>query len=41
VQADPIVPEGVQGTQAWDRYAYVNNNPVRYKRSDRELYIWN
>jgi len=19
-----------QGTQAWDRYAYVNNNPVRY-----------
>ncbi len=20
-----------QGSQAWDRYAYVNNNPVRYK----------
>jgi RHS repeat-associated protein len=31
VQPDPIVPEGVQGTQAWDRYAYVNNNPVRFK----------
>jgi RHS repeat-associated protein len=28
-QADTIVPE-MQGTQAWDRYAYVNNNPVLY-----------
>ena len=27
---DTIVPTGTQGTQAWDRYAYVNNNPVRY-----------
>jgi RHS repeat-associated protein len=27
---DSIVPTGTQGTQAWDRYAYVNNNPVRY-----------
>ena len=26
-QADSIVPGGVQG---YDRYAYVNNNPVRY-----------
>jgi len=26
-QADTLVPGG---TQAWDRYAYVNNNPVRY-----------
>jgi RHS repeat-associated protein len=26
-QADSIVPAGVQG---WDRYAYVNNNPVKY-----------
>ncbi len=26
-QADTIVPVGVQG---YDRYAYVNNNPVRY-----------
>jgi hypothetical protein len=24
------VPVATQGTQAWDRYAYVNNNPVRY-----------
>ena len=29
-QPDTIVPEQAQGTQAWDRYAYVNNNPVRY-----------
>jgi RHS repeat-associated protein len=27
VQADTIVPDGVQGL---DRYAYVNNNPLRY-----------
>ena len=29
-QPDTIVPVGVQGTQAYDRFAYVNNNPVRY-----------
>ncbi|MCG2783910.1 MAG: hypothetical protein L6461_02280 [Anaerolineae bacterium] len=29
-QADTIIPEQTQGTQAWDRYAYVNNNPLRY-----------
>ncbi len=29
-QPDSIVPTGTQGTQAWDRYAFVNNNPVRY-----------
>jgi RHS repeat-associated protein len=28
-QADTIIPQE-QGTQAWDRYAYVNNNPVQY-----------
>lgn len=28
-QADTIIPQS-QGVQAWDRYAYVNNNPVRY-----------
>jgi RHS repeat-associated protein len=28
MQADTIVPLQVQGTQAFDRYAYVNNNPV-------------
>jgi len=27
---DSIVPTSTQGTQAWDRYAFVNNNPVRY-----------
>jgi RHS repeat-associated protein len=27
VQADTIVPDGVQG---WDRYAYTANNPIRY-----------
>ena len=29
-QPDTIVPLASQGTQAWDRYAYANNNPVRY-----------
>jgi len=24
------VPEASQGVQAWDRYAYVNNNPLKY-----------
>jgi hypothetical protein len=28
-QADSIIPQN-QGVQAWDRYAYTNNNPVRY-----------
>lgn len=28
-QADSIVPLQ-QGVQAWDRYAYTNNNPIRY-----------
>lgn len=27
IQPDSIIPSG---TQAWDRYAFVNNNPVRY-----------
>lgn len=31
-QAVTIVPEGVQG---WDRYAYVNNNPVKYNDLSR------
>jgi RHS repeat-associated protein len=30
IQADSVVPLESQGVQAWDRYAYVNNNPVRY-----------
>ena len=29
MQADTLVP-GHQGTQAFDRYAYVNNNPLKY-----------
>jgi RHS repeat-associated protein len=29
-QSDTIIPEASQGTQAWDRYAGLNNNPVRY-----------
>jgi RHS repeat-associated protein len=29
-QPDIIVPDSLQGVQAWDRYAYTNNNPVRY-----------
>ncbi len=30
MQADTIVHMASQGTQAFDRYAYVNNNPLRY-----------
>jgi RHS repeat-associated protein len=30
IQPDSIVPLASQGTQAYDRYGYVNNNPVRY-----------
>ena len=30
MQADSIVPMASQGTQAFDRYAYVNNNPMIY-----------
>jgi len=29
-QPDTIVPTSTQGTQAWDRYAFVNNNPIKY-----------
>jgi len=29
-QLDTIVPLVTQGVQAWNRFAYVNNNPVRY-----------
>lgn len=28
-QADTIVPTQSQGVQAWDRYAYVNNSPIK------------
>ena len=27
---DTVVPLTSQGTQAWDRYAYANNSPIRY-----------
>jgi RHS repeat-associated protein len=30
IQPDTIVPLESQGVQAWDRFAYANNNPVRY-----------
>ncbi len=29
ISADTMIPEP-QGVQAWDRYAYVNNNPINY-----------
>jgi RHS repeat-associated protein len=29
-QADTLIPEASQGVQAWDRYAFVNNNPIIY-----------
>jgi RHS repeat-associated protein len=28
--ADTIIPQSTQGTQAWDRYGGMNNNPVKY-----------
>ena len=34
MQADTIVPLQVQGTLAFDRYAYINNNPLRYRVED-------
>ena len=30
VSPDTVIPVQSQGVQAWDRYAYVNNNPIRY-----------
>jgi RHS repeat-associated protein len=30
IAPDTIVPFATQGMQAWDRYGYANNNPVRY-----------
>ena len=30
ISADSIIPEASQGVQAWDRYAGMNNNAVRY-----------
>jgi len=32
-QTDTIIPEKQQGTQAWDRYAYANNNPINLSDS--------
>ena len=29
-QPDSIIPEQTQGTQAWDRFGGMNNNPVRF-----------
>jgi RHS repeat-associated protein len=29
-QPDTVIPEQEQGVQAYDRYAYTSNNPVRY-----------
>jgi RHS repeat-associated protein len=29
-QPDTIIPTSSQGTQAWDRMAYVNNNPINH-----------
>lgn len=39
MQADTIVPLNVQGTQAFDRYAYVNNNPMMYVDSSGHFAI--
>ena len=36
MQADTIIPH-TQGTQGFDRYAYVNNNPLRYSDLSRQV----
>jgi RHS repeat-associated protein len=30
LQPDTVTPTDTQGTMAWNRYAYVSNNPIRY-----------
>jgi RHS repeat-associated protein len=30
IPENTIIPENIQGVQAWDRFAYCNNNPVRW-----------
>ncbi len=30
ISPDSIVPTSVQGGQAWDRYTFTNNNPLKY-----------
>jgi hypothetical protein len=36
---DTIIPIG-QGSQAWDRYAYTNNNPIRFSDSSGHCAIF-
>ena len=47
-QADTVVPLASQGVQAWDRYAGMNNNPVKYNdpsghiaKEDKVTNDWN
>ena len=34
IQPDSIIPEATQGVMAWDRYSYVNNNPLIFTDPD-------
>jgi len=38
IQADTIVP-GAGNPQAWDRYAYTSNNPVKYSDPSGHMYL--
>lgn len=38
-QPDTIVPDSSQGTQAWDRYSYVNNNAVNHTDPSGHCFI--
>jgi RHS repeat-associated protein len=38
---DTIIPEASQGVQAWDRYAYTNNNPIKYNDPSGHSIPWN
>jgi RHS repeat-associated protein len=37
---DTLIPETSQGVQAWDRYAYVNNNPMLYNDPSGHAIPW-
>ena len=39
IQPDTIVP-GAGNPQAWNRYGYVNNNPIKYNDPSGQKYVF-